>query len=91
MTKREDADNYLAYIQETGLKDYRSINGNISAKILRKVDGDICHFFTVSEWENLECIKKFAGEDFELAKYYEEDKKYLLEFEEKVEHYETFY
>ena len=91
MTKREDADNYLAYIQETGLKDYRSINGNISAKILRKVDGDICHFYTVSEWENLHCIKKFAGEDFELAKYYEEDKKYLLEFEEKVEHYETFY
>lgn len=91
MTKREDADNYLAYIQETGLKDYRSINGNISAKILRKVDGDICHFYTVSEWENLDCIKKFAGEDFELAKYYEADKMYLLEFEEKVEHYETFY
>lgn len=39
---------------------------------------------------NLEVIKNFAGEDFEKAKYYPEDKKYLLEFEEKVIHYEVF-
>ena len=32
----------------------------------------------------------FAGADFEKARYYPEDEKYLLKFEENVAHYETF-
>jgi hypothetical protein len=31
-----------------------------------------------------------AGDDFEKAKYYPEDDDFLLEFEEKVEHFEVF-
>ena len=49
-TKTEDADIYLKYIQYTGLVEYASISGNISAKILRKIEGNICHFYTTSEW-----------------------------------------
>lgn len=90
-TKAEDADAYLAYIQQTGIKDYSAIPGNLSAKILRKIKGDICHFYTITEWTDIESIKAFAGENIEKARYYEEDKKYLLEFEEKVNHDETFY
>lgn len=89
-TKGEDADTYLEYITRTGLAGYRSTPGNLSAKILRRIDGEICHFITISEWENYASIKAFAGEDFENAKYYEEDKKYLLEFEKNVIHYETY-
>ena len=88
-TRAEDADAYLAYIQDTGLKEYRSTHGNISAKILRRIEGDVCHFLTVSEWNSIDSIRNFAGDDYENAKYYKEDKKYLLEFEEKVNHYET--
>jgi heme-degrading monooxygenase HmoA len=91
ITKAEDADAYLKYIEETGIKDYRNVKGNLSAKILRRVDNNICHFLTITEWDSLESIKQFAGENFEKARYYEEDKEYLLEFEEKVVHYETFW
>lgn len=90
-TRLQDADVYLEYIRRTGIEEYTSIPGNISAKILRRPEGDICHFFTVTEWDGIDSIKKFAGEEFEKAKYYDEDEKYLLEFEEKVNHYETFY
>ncbi|MEJ7679765.1 MAG: hypothetical protein WKG06_18300 [Segetibacter sp.] len=38
----------------------------------------------------MESIKKFAGNDYEKARYYPEDEKYLLEFEENVTHWETF-
>lgn len=90
-TKAEDADKYLEYIHTTGLAEYAATCGNIFAKILRKTEGNICHFFTVSEWENIDSIIKFAGNDFEKAKYYEEDKKYLLELEENINHYETYF
>lgn len=90
VTKAEHADIYLDYIRETGLKDYNSIPGNLSAKVLRKTEGDICHFYTVTEWDSIDSIKKFAGEDYEKARYYDKDEEYLLEFEEKVMHYDTY-
>ena len=90
MTKAEHADEYLEYAEKTGISEYKHVGGNLSAKILRRVEGDICHFLTVTEWDSYESIKEFAGEDYEKAKYYQEDKKYLLEFEEKVVHYETY-
>ena len=89
-TKTEHADQYLKYIKETGLSDYKSIDGNQSVKILRRIDENLCHFLTITEWDSYESILKFAGKDFEKAKYYSEDEKYLLELEENVVHYETF-
>ena len=89
-TKATDADDYLRYIQTTGLADYRATAGNLSAKILYRLEGEECHFLTVTEWDSVESIKGFAGDDYERARYYEEDRQYLLEFEETVQHYETF-
>lgn len=89
-TRAEHAREYLNYLKQTGIQDYKKVDGNLSAKILRRIDGDICHFLTITEWESYECIKKFAGSDLTKAKYYEDDKKYLLDFEEHVAHYETF-
>jgi hypothetical protein len=83
-------DRYLEYIIETGLKDYKSTPGNLSAKVLRREEGDICHFWTMTEWSDIKSIKLFAGSDYEKAKYYSEDQKFLLEFEEMVIHCETF-
>ena len=62
----------------------------MSAKILRRIENKVCHFLTITEWDSYESIKQFAGENLEKARYYEGDKKYLLEFEDEVTHYETF-
>ena len=90
VTRVEHADEYLKYIEDTGMKEYRHIQGNLSAKLLRRVEGDECHFLTITEWDSYDSIKKFAGENYFNAKYYELDRKFLLEFEENVVHYETF-
>ena len=89
-TKAVHADEYLHYVEATGMKEYRNIPGNLSARLLRKIDGEICHFLTVTEWDTYDSIKAFAGEEYQKAKYYPEDKFYLLEFEDEVVHYETF-
>jgi len=90
-TRAEDADSYLKFLQEKGIIDYLATQGNLSVRILRKIEKDVCHFYTVTEWQDVESIKKFAGDDYERAKYYPEDEGYLMEFEETVNHYETFY
>jgi heme-degrading monooxygenase HmoA len=89
-TKAEHADEYLRFVEETGLKDYKEIKGNLSVKLLRRIDNKTCHFLTVTEWDSYESIKSFAGEDYQKAKYYPGDEKFLLEMEENVAHYETY-
>jgi heme-degrading monooxygenase HmoA len=54
--------------------------------VLRRIEGDVCHFMTLTFWESREAIKAFAGDNIEVAKYYPEDEKYLLEFEPTVTH-----
>jgi len=89
-TKIKDADVYLKYLQETGMKDYRNSTGNLGAEIWRRKENEICHFWTISRWDSIESIKKFAGENYESARYYPEDKNFLLELELSVQHCETF-
>ena len=89
-TKAADADIYLKYVEDTGIAAYRNIKGNLSAEIWRKIEGDICHFWTVTKWDSFDSIKQFAGDDYEKARYFDEDVKYLLDFEEHVKHREAF-
>jgi heme-degrading monooxygenase HmoA len=89
-TKASDAETYLEYLFKSGIPAYRSTTGNKGAWVLRRLDGDVAHFITLSYWESRDAIVAFAGPDIEVAKYYAEDKKYLLEFEPTVMHYELF-
>jgi len=89
-TKIEGFEEYTEFMKSRAIPDYQNTEGFVKLTFLRKVDGNVGHFKLITFWENLEVIKNFAGEDFEKAKYYPEDAKYLLEFEEKVTHYEVF-
>ena len=89
-TPTDKADEYLAFLLARAIPDYASTPGNVTAQILRREEGDVTHFITLTHWESLESIRAFAGEDISRAKYYPEDAGYLLEFEPTVEHYEVY-
>jgi heme-degrading monooxygenase HmoA len=80
---------YRDFVTERAIPDYQSVPGNLSVHILERAEGDVTHFITLTFWADLESIKGFAGEDVEVAKYYPEDKEFLLEFEPTVVHYEV--
>jgi heme-degrading monooxygenase HmoA len=82
------ADAYQEFLNKRAITDYRSIDGNISVYVLEQREGDITHFITMTFWETRESIRGFAGDDIERAKYYPEDKDFLLEFELTVVHYD---
>ena len=89
-TKAEDYEAYTELMKSMAIPDYKKTEGFVKLTFLRQIEGDIAHFNLITFWENLKVIKNFAGDDYEIAKYYPEDKAYLLEFEEKVSHYEVF-
>ena len=89
-TKDEDYEAYTAFLKDRAIPDYQNTKGFVKLVFLRNIIGKTGHFKLITFWENIEIIKNFAGEDYEKAKYYPEDKNFLLEFEEKVIHYEVF-
>lgn len=86
-TLRSKADAYANFLEQRAIPDYRSVPGNLSVAVLRRDAEAVTHFLTVTHWESEGCIRAFAGEDLLSAKYYPEDKDYLLEFEPQVQHY----
>jgi heme-degrading monooxygenase HmoA len=86
---KEKRESYHQYLLETGLNDYEKVEGNKGVFLLKRDEADITHFYTFSFWENIDAIKKFAGEDYDKAKYYPKDKNFLLEFESLVLHFEV--
>ena len=63
----EQAEEYVAYLMETGLKDYRAVPGNRGVQILRRTSEGKAEFLLISLWESYEAIRAFAGEDLERA------------------------
>jgi heme-degrading monooxygenase HmoA len=89
-TPAAKADEYLAFLQARAVPDYAKTPGNLSVQILRRIEGDVAHFITLTRWESLAAIEAFAGTDISRAKYYPEDSQYLLEFEPAVQHFEIY-
>jgi heme-degrading monooxygenase HmoA len=59
-TPAAKANEYLAFLQRRALPDCRGTAGNRAAYILRRSDGDIAHFTTVTHWDCLQAIQAFA-------------------------------
>jgi heme-degrading monooxygenase HmoA len=88
VVRAQDAGAYAAYITQTGLDGYRQTPGNRGAWLLRRIEGDLAEFITLSFWESRQAIEGFAGQDIERAVYYPEDDKFLVERDLTVRHYE---
>ena len=87
----EKADEYEKFMIKRAAPDYGSIDGLIKLYFQRKNEENTAHFLLVTLWDSIESVKKFAGDNPEIAKYYPEDDYYLLEKEEYVSMYEVFY
>ena len=83
------AADYLAFLHRTGFKDYAQTPGNRGVYAFTRTVGQETEFLLITLWESVEAIQRFAGQDYEKAFYYPEDKDFLLEFEPLVTHYEV--
>jgi len=88
-TRAADRDTYMDYLERTGCPDLRGTPGNCGVFVFRRTEGDVAEFLLVSLWESFEAIRRFAGADPEVARYYPDDARYLLEMAPRVTHFEV--
>jgi heme-degrading monooxygenase HmoA len=83
-------DEYVEYIAGTGLEDYAKTPGNLGFQMLLRELGDgETEVTTLSWWESMDSIRAFAGATPELARYYPEDDRYLVQRPLHVEHHKV--
>jgi heme-degrading monooxygenase HmoA len=88
-TPHRMADEYFEYIKKTGVQGYMATEGNRGLIALRRVKDGVSEFLLITLWDSFDAIKKFSGSDGEKAVYFPDDKKYLLELEPHVAHFEV--
>ena len=88
--RTSDEDAYGDYVRATGLSDYQATAGNFGAQILmRRIDDGTTEVTTLSWWRSMDAIEAFAGRQPELARYYPDDDRFLLEKPLHVEHHQV--
>lgn len=83
-------DEYLGLMRRIALPEYRATRGNRGVWCLYRTAGDVTHFRMLTFWDDTDAIKRFAGDDYSMAKYYDFDPEYLIEMESHVLHYEIY-
>jgi hypothetical protein len=87
-TLAEDGAAYAAYLEEA-LSPARQAGGARGTLVLRRERAGYAEFETIMLFDSLEDVKSFAGDDLELAVFFDKDERYLVERDLEVRHYEV--
>jgi heme-degrading monooxygenase HmoA len=89
IVRDEDGDAYAAYMRRTGVPGYTAIDGNLGVRMLRRRVEAGWEFAMFSLWESMDAIRAFAGPDPEVAVFYPEDDRFLIDRDLRVRHYQV--
>jgi uncharacterized protein (TIGR02246 family) len=82
-TTRAKADAYAAYLYEHGIKPLEE--KALAVQQLREDRAQESEFVTISYWESVEAMSRFAGPDPRRIHHLERDKEFLIELPESVQ------
>ncbi|AVR44686.1 hypothetical protein C7S20_05075 [Christiangramia fulva] len=80
---------YENFLKEEILPELSALKGFHGASIKKNISGN--EYMFTSEWENLESIKAFAGENISRAVVKEKAQQMMVRFDKEVKHYEIRY
>jgi heme-degrading monooxygenase HmoA len=84
----EKADLYQEFLRSTFLPSIHAIEGYRGARVLRRaIDGEV-EFVTITQFDSLDAIRRFAGEDYEAAHVAPRARELLSRFEGRCRHFE---
>ena len=89
-TTPDNADKYEALLKEEifiGILN-RDIRGFKSIQLLRRVIENEVEFVTIMEFDSLDAVREFAGQDYEVAVVPEKARAVLSHFDARSQHYE---
>lgn len=87
-TTPENADRYEALLRSHILPGIHRVPGFRGTYLLRRPTDSGAEFVTITQFESMDAVRAFAGDDFEKAVILPEARDLLLSFDARSEHYE---
>lgn len=87
IVKKEKENDYLSHLDKTVMPNLLKTDGVKNAYYLKREIKTGVEFLVVTEWNNIESIKKFAGHDYEKAVVDPYAMSLMVTFDKKVRHY----
>jgi heme-degrading monooxygenase HmoA len=84
----ERADDYVKHLQQTVVPELCQIDGFKGIYLLQRNSFDGVEFVVLTFWESMDAIRKFAGENPELAVVAPAAQKLFREYDPMVKHFE---
>jgi heme-degrading monooxygenase HmoA len=86
---RSQADAYPRHFRERVISELREVPGFMGAQLSRRdVDGGV-EFLVLTQWQSMDAIRGFAGTEVDKAVVEPGAAAALVEFDERVRHYEV--
>jgi heme-degrading monooxygenase HmoA len=85
----ENARRYEELLREVILPGIHRVEGYRGAYLSTRDVGEETEFVTVTLWESMAAIRRFAGEEYARAVIHEEARPLLTRYDESSIHYET--
>lgn len=82
-TTAEKANEYAGYLYEHGIKPLEE--KALAVQLMREDRADESEFVTISYWENVEAMSRFAGKDPRRIHHLERDAEFLIELPQSVQ------
>ena len=84
----EKADDYVKHLQQSVVPELRQIDGFRGIYLLQRNLSDDVEFVVLTLWESLDAIRKFAGENPEVAVVVPPARVLFREYDAEVKHFE---
>jgi heme-degrading monooxygenase HmoA len=84
----EAADEYQEFLRSTFLVSAHAIDGYRGASVLRRSVGGEVEFTTITRFDSLDAVRRFAGDDYEAAHVAPRGRELLAHFEARCQHFD---
>ncbi len=85
----EKAEEYVKHLQMSVLPELRQIDGFQGVTLMRQDSTQVVEFIVLTFWESMEAIRKFAGDDAEVAVVAPAAQPLFREYDSTVRHFEV--
>jgi hypothetical protein len=88
-TRPPEADRYETLLRTDMLPSIAAVAGCHGAYLLRRSDGDDIEFVTICVFDDVEAVRRFAGENYETPVLHPEAEKLLTRWDQRSLHYDV--
>ncbi len=85
---RERADDYVEHLEQSVIPELQQIDNFRGIYLLRRNSSDDVEFLVMTLWESMDAIRKFAGENPEVAVVAPTARVLFREYDAEVKHFE---